>query len=475
MPMIYLGRDSYTEPLTLLYLAGALSFMVRGARSHRPADWAVAGLAAGAATCVRVDSYGALIGMAVGAAVFAGTARPGDRAVSRRCLVALLAGAAAPLILGWLDLTRLSQQYYSSQHGNITHLALLALVVAALVPATVALLGRPSVRRRLGAAGSRALITRLTVGALIAVFAALASRPWWQTTHGPYRADLVNMQVRWHAAVDGTRTYNEWTVRWLTWYYGWPTVVLGVAGYAVMLRALVLRRAHELAAVVASGLSMSALYLWTSEVAPDQPWAMRRYVPVVVPLMLIAAATAIRAMWQRRGVAAAAVRPVAAFAVVIVVVFPLLVSWPMRHVREEVPQLGQLTAICRAVGPHGAVMETDEATVFGYGQSIRSFCKVPTIGLTSPSAATLAGVAAAASAHGRTLYLLTQDPKTVPYALAAGPTQGDPPVFSRIQVSRWPNQIDQAPTEADTQFYAMWLSTVDVDGPTVQIRPVTRS
>ena len=40
---------------------------------------------------------------------------------------------------------------------------------------------------------------------------------------------------------------------------------------------------------------MSALYLWTSEVAPDQPWAMRRYVPVVLPLMLIAAGAALRA------------------------------------------------------------------------------------------------------------------------------------------------------------------------------------
>src|SRR5207253_5048391 len=135
---------------------------------------------------------------------------------------------------------------------------------------------------------------------------------------------------------------------------------------------------------LAMGLTMLTLYLNNIEAAPDQPWAMRRCVPVILPMLLVAAAAGLRSLWQLpRG--ALLTRPLVAAVFIYSISFPYSVSKPLKHLREEVPQLGQLQALCRAVGPDGAVMETDGAVLFGYGQSIRSFCDVPTIGLVSPT------------------------------------------------------------------------------------------
>ena len=92
----------------------------------------------------------------------------------------------------------------------------------------------------------------------------------------------------------------------------------------------------------------------------------------------------------------------------------------MRHVREEVPQLKQLQAICAAVGPHGAVLESDDDIAFGYGQSIRSFCNVPTIALNRSSIGQLQGTQASVAANGRTLYALTGRATSLPFANPPG-------------------------------------------------------
>jgi hypothetical protein len=303
---------------------------------------------------------------------------------------------------------------------------------------------------------------RVAAAVLAVVFVVLASRPAWQTTHGVFNPDLVNMQIRWRAAVDGTRTYNEQTLHWQALYYGWVTVAVAFAGYGVLLAMLVRRRRYELGALLGMGLPMSALYLWNCEVSPDQPWAMRRYVPVIIPLFLIAAAAAVRWAWRRTQGRRWVIRPLVAAVVVYAVVFPFMVTWPMRHVREENGQLAQLNAICTAVGKDGAVVEADPATIFGYGQSVRSFCGVPAIGLPGASPRQLADVAAAVRAHGRVAYVLAQN------AALAG---GDPhDAFAVVHVQRWPNQIDKAPNQPDHQEYAVWLSRVDPSGRLVPLR-----
>ncbi|MCU1656606.1 MAG: Dolichyl-phosphate-mannose-protein mannosyltransferase [Pseudonocardiales bacterium] len=459
MPLVYVSRDAFSEPLTMLFLMGSLALVHRAFASRRIADFALAGLVGGSSAMARIDSYAALLALVFAAIVVAALAPVGQRRAASGRALALLVGAAVPTLLGWLDLTHLARQYFDSQHHNITLLLTALGALLLIAPVLVWLAWLPRVRTWLTAARVRQRIAVAVSAVVVLAFAFLASRPLWQATRGPRRIDLENMQARWGATVDGTRTYEEQSVHWLALYVGWPTVVLAVAGYIVLVGDVVRRRAYSLVGVLAMGFSLSALYLWNCQVAPDQPWAMRRYVPVVLPLLLVAASAGLQALWrwQRlRVVARSAVIVLAA----VLLGFPAATMWPMRHVRDEVPQLTQVNALCSAIGPRGAVVEVDPQAIFGYGQTLRSYCNVPTIGLVGATPVQLADMRRSVAAHGRVLYVLSQDnARTTRYATPA-------PVapFSVVTVQRWPTQINVAPREPDTQTYAMFLSTVDAAG-----------
>lgn len=466
MPFIYVSRDTFTEPLTMLFLIGSLALLMRALASHRIAEFALAGLAAGSAAMVRVDSYTALVAVIVAAALLVASAPAGAHRGAVVRGLTLLAGAGVTGLVGWLDLVHLSRQYYGSQHHNIMLALFAVFVVLVAAPGAVALAWRPTARRWLTRDDIRRRASTGAIAVLVAVFVGLATRPLWTEGHGGFNQNLVNMQRRWNAAVDGTRTYSEQTVHWLAMYLGWPTVVLAVAGYALLIVALIRRRAYALCAAVTMGLSMSALYLWNSEITPDQPWAMRRYVPVIVPLLVLAAAVAIQALW-RSDRWRAVLRPPAAAVAVIALVLPAVTSWPMRHVREEVPQLGQLQALCSAIGSNGAVVLVDEAAFVAYGQTLRSFCDVPAIGLVDASPTQVSAMNASVTGHGRELFVLSQDRAAI--ESATGLTVA---VFSTVTVQRWPNQIDVAPDQADAQTTTVFLTALDASGSAHVVLPV---
>ena len=467
MPFVYVSRDAYTEPLMLLFLVGGLVLLHRAVTSGRVADFALAGFVAGGAAMVRVDSYGALLAVVVAAIAVLATAANGRRRAAGLRAVAVLAGGAVPLAVGWLDVTEFSRQYY----GNLRHyivLQLLALFALVVVGPVIAWLGwRPGLRERLAGDDVRRRVTTVSAVVLAASFAFLASRPLWQETHmALVNVNLENMQRSSNTAVDGTRTYNEQSVNWLAMYLGWPTVVLAAAGYPVLVAQLVRRRAYALVGMLTMGLIMSGLYLWNCEITPDQPWAMRRFVPVVIPLLLVAAAAALRALWswQRALVWA---RTVAVVSGVLMVAVPAVITWPMAHVRDEAGQLAQLRAICAAVGHDGAVVEVDRNARDGYGQAIRSYCGVPTIGLARATTPQLATMRAAAAAHGRRLFVLSQD-----YTSAGHATSCGIPRFSLVKVERWPSVINKAPGGPSYQATVVCLSTVDGSGLTHPVQPV---
>ncbi|MDQ1722812.1 MAG: hypothetical protein QOI26_2546, partial [Pseudonocardiales bacterium] len=458
-PFIYVARDAYSEPLMLLFLMGGLALLHRAVSSGRVADFALAGFVAGCSAMVRIDSYGALLAMVVAAILVVAVAGVGQRRAASLRAAALVVAAIVPIVVGWLDLTQLSQLYYHALHRNIVVqlLALGALVVVA--PAIAWLAWRPALRARLGATATQ---RRLAIGAatvVVAAFAFLASRPWWQVTHSlTNNRNLENMQRFSGAAIDGTRLYNEQSVNWQAMYLGWPTVLLAVAGYALLLVTVIRRRNYALAGALTMGLLMSALYLWDCQIVADQPWASRRFVPVIIPLLLVAAAAALRAIWSWQRLRQWG-RVLAIVGGVLMVAVPLSVTQPVAHVREEAGQLAQLQAICAAVGHDGAVVEVDRSTKSGYGQAIRSYCGVPTIALVGSSPAQLALARAAVIAHGRTMFLLSQDPTTTRYA-----TSGDVAPFSTVTVPRWPNVINRPPTGPSSSTTFLFLSTVDDQG-----------
>ena len=261
--------------------------------------------------------------------------------------------------------------------------------------------------------------------------------------------------------VDGTRLYAEYTVNWQAMYFGWPTVILAVLGYVVLLDQLIRRSDYRLLGFLVMALSLSALYLWTPQITPDQVWAMRRYVPVVVPGLIIAATAALRAAWNW-WTKSSAVRVFVHGGVIVtcvaVLVIPWLVTRPVKDLREEAPQATQVQALCAAVPPDGAVLVVDEGLRWGYLQTIRSYCEVPTLALVGASAHQVADAAHAVSAHGRTLYVVASNPSQLTFD---GPV---PPAFFTAVFTRWPSTLEMVPTEPIDQTVQVYLGRAEADG-----------
>lgn len=103
------------------------------------------------------------------------------------------------------------------------------------------------------------------------------------------------------SGLDGTRDYREDSLRNLAAYVGWPLLLAAFAG-AVFSLIRFASPATPLAQRVflLTGFAYAALYLWAPLVSPDHPWAIRRFVPIVIPMVVALAAIALRNLLHRR-------------------------------------------------------------------------------------------------------------------------------------------------------------------------------
>jgi hypothetical protein len=471
MPIVYVSRDTFTEPLALLFLMGGLALLYRAVDTGRTLDYAAAGFVTSAAAVVRIDAYAAMLSLLVVAAVLLAVAAPWQRRDAAWRSAALLGSAVPMVVVGYLDVSWLSPGYYHNQRSQIIALAVASamLIVTGAATVVVAWAWREPIKARIGTPAGRLLLSRLAGATVIVAFVVLLSRPWWMTARGEF--DNLILRVAQQAQglpVDGTRLYAEYTVSWQAMYFGWPTVILAVLGYVVLLYRLIHRSDYRLLGFLIMTLSLSALYLWTPQITPDQVWAMRRYVPVVVPGLIIAAVAALRAAWSW-WTTSSAVRVVVRGGVIVacaaVLVVPWLVTRPVRDLREEAPQAAQVQALCAAVPSDGAVLVVDESLRWGYLQTIRSYCDVPTLALVGASAGQVADAARAVSSHGRTLYVVASNPTQLTFD---GPV---PPAFFTAVFTRWPSTLEMPPTEPVEQTVRVYLGRAEADGRVVPTRP----
>ena len=456
MPLIFVSRDTYSEPLALLFLVGGLGLLHRAVESGRVRDFALAGFVLGTSAMARIDSDVSLLAVLVTAAVFpifaARTAR--TTAVWQAC--ALVGGTVVPVLVGWLDVAHLSYGYYRDERHHILPIFDAGYALLLVLPLLVWASWHPAVRRVLG---SPQLPRRATIAAGVLIGGAsvfLASRPLWMVAHDRNNPFVADLQARAGDAVDGTRSYDEQTVHWLAQYLGWPLVILGVVGYILLVRRCIRTRSLATVGMITVGLAISLLYLRASTITPDQPWAMRRYVPVVLPILIIAAAYTVCVLLRQ---SAAPVRAAAVLLAASMIAIPAAVTAPMAGAREEVPQLVQVQRICAAIGSRGALLEVDPPAQTSYAQTIRSYCNVPSYALIDAQPAQLAPVRVAVAAHHRVLYLLSTDPTKIHFA-------GSPPAapFSEVTTTRWPSVLHGPPTTVDHESVAVYLAKVRADG-----------
>jgi hypothetical protein len=450
LPMIYVSRDTFSETLALLFLMGALTLLHRAVQSRRWADFALCGFIAGTSAMVRIDSYASLLALIVAAAVILAHAEPGARRGTSARVGVLIVVGLVPTVIGWVDVSRLSPAYYADQRHAIVQLAEAAVALAVVGAVAVGLIWRRGLgvwigRRRPG-------LSALASGIVVLAFLFLASRPLWMTGHGVFTPYLLQVQKDSHKALDGTRTYNERTLDWQALYFGWPTVVLAVVGYVLLLRRYLLRRDWAIAGALTMGLMMSALYLYSSQITPDQVWASRRYVPIVMPMLLVAAAAALRAIAVRW-------RPVAVVGALVLVGYPLAVTIPAFTIREGYPHSSQLSLMCADLPSDAAVVTVDYNASWSYQMAVRAYCNVPTISVQGASPAALAGMQAAAAQHGRQLFALSTDPTKLTFSGGAPAA-----ALSKIRAQMWPSTLYTSPRGSAHETVSVYLGSVGSDG-----------
>lgn len=462
-PMIYFSRSAFTEPTNIVLTFGGLAVLWSACRDPRAWRFALGGAMVGATALSRIDGAAVSAGLILGLGVVAAASGP----VHRRARVGglLIAGATslAMVGLGYLDLARNSAGYLA-EHEEL-YVQLIALVVACLLASGALVLILRWDRLRSWLVARRAPLG--TASAVLVVVAALvlASRPLWMTAQGfagrpNYMAFIASAQRAAGVAEDGTRSYDEATINWLLWYLGPVTLVLAVAGTALLMRRGIVSWRPEFLVLLATLGVPALLYLVRPSITPDHIWAMRRLLPAALPAALLFAGWTLprisrhsTATWQRVGV----------WALVASMLLGPLVTWGSLVVTTEYGgRADQVAQVC-AVTEGGRVVVVRKSGP-PWLPTVRIMCDADVVEVRSDAAdpATLARIR---EAWGDDVLVLADSGEAVPWA----DEQPDPWFSGRM--ARWPHSL--FPTFAPVRFRTdLWIATIEEDGFLTPVPPV---
>jgi hypothetical protein len=288
---VWFARYPTAEMLTQYLFWTCAWAMSRWWEPRRPASlWAgIAGASLGQVFLTRIDTYALLALPVLLALVF--TIGRAWRRDAWWFFVPFLLLAAHSALHGWL----ITQPYFSlisSLGVRILLRGALPAAAALLAVAVLSILLIPALSRR-GAAGSRLdtfARTALRVTAVLVVLLALFAYF--------VRPELGTIRVAnyWYGGGTIPTLDRENFVR-LGWYLSPLGLALGVGGIAMMLVTAANRRT---AFLLAAGGFFSVVFLWRIGANPHQVYAMRRYVPQVLPFFIIGGVFLLRWLSQRR-------------------------------------------------------------------------------------------------------------------------------------------------------------------------------
>jgi hypothetical protein len=426
LPQVNVARDTLSESATEFLVWAGIFLLVLAFERRRLGLGLLAGATLGSTMMAHIDAPVYLIPLPVLGAIALLASAPGRE---RRSLAALegsfVVGVVPVVAIGSFDLMRRAGHYYDDLHSDVHRLQLG--VGAAFVIAVALLVIWPRLASRSRAMGARLSSSRATIATAVGLAsAALLTAAWAlrpdlkvRTPNTPAVEQFVaGLQRVAGLPIDPTRTYAEQTISWFSWYLGPVCVAIGIIGFGVLI-ARVIRTSAPVAAVVLTIAGIgTAVYLWKPNISPDQVWAMRRFVPVGMPLLVLLAVVGLAAVANvLRSVRMTGLedRLVPAVGVLGLVAFPLATTAPVRGLQ---PQHGYATAVqhtCGAIGARAAVLTaTADTAMQELLPAIRSWCDVPAATLSKPmSADQIQSAANLWRAEGRTLWVLGSNPVSV--------------------------------------------------------------
>ena len=501
LPEQYTSRSAFAEPLAQLLLLGGLclvadSLTIRAGRSWLPSypEWlrwpgwlspgraaaALGGLALGLAALASLSVLPDLIPVIPFVGLLAAAGRPQALPLG----LGVLAGAGYAIAATWLT----APAALAAPGFPVRQASLIATGVAVATVAAVAVAAWPRARAWVGRLIPRLLRWRLPEVAAALVPAALLAfliRPSLQTAHwnpGPGTTGYIGaLQKLLGLPVQPTRSYAEDSLYWVIWYIGIPALLLAGFGMALLVRRCVralLRWADADGAARAWGLPLmifawtAVIVLWNPNTAPDQPWASRVLVPLVVPGFIVGAVWV--AAWldrraRERGAGLTAVS-LAAACFVLAMVVPTAVttfgitlsqsgsghSGPaatgLGVTRTGAGQTAAVQELCGAMSARMSVVILDRVAAGEFAQVIRGMCGVP-VGVLAgaPEAQVQAVIRGIAGAGREPVLLATRLPELTAYGAT-------PRRAVHLVTTQDAHDLTQPPAAPWPITYQLWMS-----------------
>ncbi len=217
----------------------------------------------------------------------------------------------------------------------------------------------------------------------------------------------------------------------------------------------------------------SAAVLWQPETLPDQPWASRRLVPLVLPGLILCSIWAsawLRGRARARGAGRTASALVAACCVAALLVPTIATSFGLGLThsgsdgalrpsanglalkRTGQGQVGAVNGLCMALGPSATVVIVDGVVAARFTQVIRGMCGVPVAWVTGPSAGNVPAVLSGIERAGRRPVLLGSRPSQLS-------AYGSPVRVLNLFTLQDPHTLTQPPTTPWPAHYVIWMTT----------------
>jgi hypothetical protein len=508
LPEQYTSRSAFTEPLAQLLLLGGLclvvdSLTVRPARAWAarypgPLRWpgwlspgtaaaGLGGLALGLASLASLSVLPALIPVIPFTGLLVAARRPQALPLG----LGVLAGAGYGVAV-----SRVTAPAALAAPGfPVRVVSLIALAVAVATVAAVALTSWLPARDWVGRTARGALRWRVpdAAAALVAaVLIAFLIRPSVQTAHWrPGAATtgyMAALQKLLGLAVQPTRSYAEDTLYWVIWYIGVPALLLGGFGMALLTRRCVralLRWADEGGVAWAWGLPLAVFawtavsVLWNPRTVPDQPWASRTLMPVVLPGFILCGVWV--AAWldhraRERGAGQVAVA-LAAACFVLAMAVPTAVTTlgislgravtghsgaaatGLGVKRTGAGQAAAVEGLCGAMSARMSVVILDQVAASEFAQAIRGMCGVPAGVMAGAPMAQVQSVIRGITGAGREPVLLaTQPAELTPYGAT-------PRRVVNLITTQDAHDLTQPPASTWQISYQLWMSAQDTSVP----------
>jgi hypothetical protein len=379
--MQYVSRDTWSEPLALIFLVGGLSLWIDSQRTDRGEEDAgrwrtnwrhhsrsvshvlagLAGLLLGLVFLIRIDGPADILFVIpyCGLLVLR----------RQRQVVPFIAGLLVGTLYGAVDGAFLSLPYLRINRQSVV--GEWAIIILMLIATTAAVWWLRRRRSELRNPPNRWRV-RAAVIFPFAVLAVSVIRPY--------------VERDWSAL-----EYAPLSLHWIYWYTGAATIALAVVGYAMLGRRCIKGEAPVWVLPLLVFACATLIFLLRPAITPHQPMASRRLVPAVLPGVILLAVWL--AAWLARKSQALHMVDVpdylkAAPRVAVIAVCAAAIALPpmignfggLAFKRTFVGEVAAVSKTCEGIPKGTSVLIIDAKMMLEFGQAIRGTCNVPVAG-----------------------------------------------------------------------------------------------